>query len=133
MNNHPKIDIEEAKAKALLQLEEWYVQAARQEIEAEKWPWRTPPRIRDIVDTGRLRDSAVVTRLSSGGFSVTWTVPYASNVHEGGVHPKTNQRYEGRPWTRDVNAQVPAKFAELFQAALAAQQLNSNKNESTQS
>lgn len=127
MNNRVQLDIEAAKAEALLRLEEWYVQAAKQEIETAKWPFNTPPRIRDIVDTGRLRDSASVTRLPSGGFSITWTVPYATNVHEGGVDPVTNQRYEGRPWTRDLNAQIPEQFTKFFQAALTEQRVKSNK------
>lgn len=117
----PKLDIDAAVEAALLELERWFLVETRREIETSKWPFATPPRVRDIVDTGRLRDSVVVTRTVTGGFSVTWNVDYATSVHEGGVDPETGARYEGRPWTRDVIARIPSVFTQFLKTALTEQ------------
>lgn len=53
----------------------------------------------DIVDTGALRDSQIIT--FKGGLFVdfTWDVPYAAYVHEGYTHVG-GKVMPGRPWTQ---------------------------------
>lgn len=81
----------------------------REEIESTEWDYPTPPRIRDIVDTGRLRDSQVTTVSTEGDITIRWTAPYAAQVHEGGVTTE-GERFPGRPWTRDPIAELPQLF-----------------------
>lgn len=88
-----------------------------QEISAVKWDYPTPPQVRDIVDTGRLRASQTRTVNPDGSVTFTWPVEYATQVHEGGVSP-TGQRFPGRPWTRDPLAEAPALFGQLLREEL---------------
>ena len=92
-------------------------QRFREEIESPEWKYPTPPRVRDIVDTGNLRDSQVTTVKSDGSFEVQWTAPYAAQVHEGGVTTQ-GQRFPGRPWTRDPIAELPEIFREEMDQAI---------------
>lgn len=89
----------------------------REEIESEEWNYPTEPKVRDIVDTGRLRDSQTSTVTPEGGYEVKWQTPYATQVHEGGV-TTSGQRFPGRPWTRDPIAELPEIFGEELGAAL---------------
>lgn len=91
----------------------------REEIESEKWKYPTEPKVRDIVDTGRLRDSQVSTTTPEGGYEVRWQTPYATQAHEGGV-TRSGQRFPGRPWTRDPIAELPQIFGEELGKALKA-------------
>lgn len=91
-----------------------------QEISAVKWDYPTPPRVRDIVDTGRLRASQTRTLNEDGSFSFTWPVEYAAQVHEGGVSPE-GLRFPGRPWTAAPMAEVPQLFGELLSAEVRRQ------------
>lgn len=62
---------------------------------------------KDIIDTGQLKDSLVITT-TSGGISVKYGAPYAALVHYGGyITPYGNQKLEkvyiaGRPWVDSV-------------------------------
>ena len=47
----------EAVSVAMRQLGTWLDQRFTEEISAVKWQYPTPPQVRDIVDTGRLRAS----------------------------------------------------------------------------
>lgn len=89
----------------------------REEIESEEWKYPTPPKVRDIVDTGRLRDSQVSTITPEGAYEVRWTADYAQQVHEGGV-TTSGQRFPGRPWTRDPIAELPEIFSEELAESL---------------
>lgn len=91
-----------------------------QEISAVKWDYPTPPRVRDIVDTGRLRASQTRTVNEDGSFSFTWPVEYAAQVHEGGVSTE-GLRFPGRPWTKAPMAEIPQLFGELLSAEIKRQ------------
>ena len=85
-----------------------------------KWDYPTPPKVRDIVDTGRLRASQTRTVNPDGSVTFTWPVEYATQVHEGGVSPE-GLRFPGRPWTRDPLAEAPAKFGQFLRNQLESQ------------
>jgi hypothetical protein len=110
-----------AKAQALQQLATWLDTRFTEEISAVKWEYPTPPQVRDIVDTGRLRASQTRTVNSDGSVTFTWPVDYAQQVHEGGV-ATTGMRFPGRPWTKAPLEEAPATFGQLLRTALEAQQ-----------
>lgn len=83
------------------------------EISAVKWDYPTPPKVRDIVDTGRLRASQTRTVNTDGSVTFTWPVEYANQVHEGGV-ALNGQRFPGRPWTAAPLEQAPTLFGQLL-------------------
>lgn len=90
---------------------------------------------RDIVDTGRLRDSMTgpTVKPNRGGLlmDITWKAPYAMNVIKGGpygeyVDPRGNpvgpiQGRPGRDWISVALADFPAKqvFVSVWQLARA--------------
>lgn len=113
--------LQSAKAQAMRQLGTWLDARFTQEISAVKWEYPTPPQVRDIVDTGRLRASQTRVVNPDGSITFTWPVDYAQQVHEGGVST-TGTRFPGRPWTKAPLAEAPAKFGELLRTALEAQQ-----------
>lgn len=87
----------------------------REEISAPKWDYPTPPQLRDIVDSGRLRDSQDYTVSPDGEITFTWSAPYAEQVHEGGV-ALTGQRFPGRPWTQEVlEDELPVMVKEIME------------------
>lgn len=102
-----------AQAQTLKDLSAWFNQRCREEIESEKWAYPTQPKIRDIVATGRLRDSARIVPLPGGGFTVVWEADYSTEVHEGGTTPE-GERFPGRPWTQEPLKELPAKYAQLL-------------------
>lgn len=113
--------LEAAKAQAMRQLGTWLDSRFTAEISAVKWSYPTPPKVRDIVDTGRLRASQTRVLNSDGSVTFTWPVEYAQQVHEGGVST-TGLRFPGRPWTKAPLEEAPTKFGELLRNALEAQQ-----------
>lgn len=113
--------LETAKAQAIRDLSTWLDARFTQEISSTKWDYPTPPQMRDIVDSGRLRASQTRTVNSDGSVTFTWPVDYAQQVHEGGVST-TGMRFPGRPWTKAPLAEAPAKFGQLLRSALEAQQ-----------
>ena len=113
--------LQTAKAQAMRQLATWLDTRFTEEISAVKWEYPTPPQVRDIVDTGRLRASQTRTVNSDGSVTFTWPVDYAQQVHEGGV-ATTGMRFPGRPWTKAPLEEAPAKFGQLLRTALEAQQ-----------
>lgn len=88
-----------------------------QEISAVKWEYPTPPQVRDIVDTGRLRASQTRITNFDGSVTFVWPVEYAGQVHEGGVS-LLGQPFPGRPWTEKPLEEAPAKFGEYLRQAL---------------
>lgn len=90
-----------------------------EEISADKWAYPTPPQVRDIVDTGRLRASQTRTVNPDGSVTFTWPVEYAAEVHEGGVS-LDGQRFPGRPWTRAPLQELPQVFAANLKQQLRA-------------
>lgn len=119
MANQPAFDqaLKRATAKATRQLSTYLDSAFTAEISAAKWPYPTPPQVRDIVETGRLRASQTRSEEPDGSVTFTWPVEYAAQVHEGGVS-RTGMRFPGRPWTRGPLEKAPAKFGEFLRAAL---------------
>lgn len=112
--------LESAKAQAMHQLGTWLDIRFTQEISAVKWAYPTPPSVRDIVDTGRLRASQTRVVNSDGSVTFTWPTEYAQQVHEGGV-ATTGLRFPGRPWTKAPLEEAPSKFGQLLRSALEAQ------------
>lgn len=113
--------LDQATAQAMRQLGTWLDARFTQEISAVKWDYPTPPQVRDIVDTGRLRASQTRTVNSDDSVTFTWPTEYAQQVHEGGV-ATSGLRFPGRPWTKAPLEEAPAKFGQLLRAALEAQQ-----------
>ena len=109
-----------AVAIAMRQLGTWLDQRFTEEISAVKWEYPTPPEVRDIVDTGRLR--ATQTRQDTPeGVIFTWPVEYAQQVHDGGVSTRTRQPFPGRPWTKLPLEQAQEKFGEFLRGATERQ------------
>jgi hypothetical protein len=102
--------LESAKAQAMRQLGTWLDARFTEEISAVKWEFPTPPTVRDVVDTGRLRASQTRVANPDGSVTFTWPVEYAGQVHEGGVS------------TTGLLSEAPAKFGELLRSALEGQQ-----------
>lgn len=113
--------LEAAKAKAIRQLGTWLDARFTEEISAVKWSYPTPPQVRDIVDTGRLRASQTRTVNSDGSVTFSWPVEYAAQVHEGGVSTE-GLRFPGRPWTKAPLEEAPVKFGQFLRSALEEQQ-----------
>jgi hypothetical protein len=90
----------------------------REEFDSVEWKYPTKPTVRDIVDTGRLRDSQRLSLSPEGAATFTWSTPYATQVHEGGVTTQ-GTRFPGRPWTRDPIAELPTIFGEELGNALS--------------
>jgi hypothetical protein len=110
-------DLERAKNAAMRDLATWLDARFTEEISAVKWEYPTPPQVRDIVDTGRLRASQTRVVNPDGSVRFTWPVEYGNQVHEGGVSP-AGLRYPGRPWTKAPMAEAPAKFGSFLRARL---------------
>jgi len=108
---------DKAYQKTLKDLAEWFVQRCTEEIEAEKWPYLTQPKLRDIVASGRLRDSVRIVPKPGGGFEAVWEADYATEVHEGVTTPE-GVAVLGRPWTEQPLKELPAQFAKRFKANL---------------
>ena len=111
---------DQAVAIAMRQLGLWLDQRFTEEISSAKWAYPTPPKVRDIVDSGRLRASQT-RQETRDGVVFTWPVDYAQQVHEGGVSTRTRQPFPGRPWTKAPLEQAQAKFGEYLSAATKRQ------------
>lgn len=120
----PKRPLDEALADAVAeateQLSLWLDVRFTAEISAVKWKYPTPPQVRDIVDTGRLRASQTRTVEADGSVTFTWPVDYAAQAHEGGVDTR-GRRFPGRPWTEAPMQEAAAKFGEFLRAAMEGQ------------
>jgi len=118
----PEFDkaLKSATDRATKRLGLWLDRRFTEEISAVKWDYPTPPKVRDIVDTGRLRASQTRTENPDGSVTFTWPVEYAAQVHEGGVSPR-GLRFPGRPWTT-----APLKEAETQMKLLLDDELTRN-------
>lgn len=105
------------KQATLTELASWLDRRFTAEITTAKWPYPTPPETRDIVASGRLLRSQTVTVSPRGQIDASWPVPYAAQIHEGGVTPY-GMRFPGRPWTADPMKEAPAKFVRLLRSRL---------------
>lgn len=114
-------DLARATAVAMRQLGTWLDARFTQEISAAQWSYPTPPQVRDIVDTGRLRASQTRVTNADGSITFTWPVEYANQVHEGGVSTE-GLRFPGRPWTKAPLEEAPVQFDRLLRSALEAEQ-----------
>lgn len=113
--------LQAATKEATRQLSTWLDARFTAEISATKWDYPTPPQVRDIVDTGRLRASQTRTVEPDGSVTFTWPVEYAAQVHEGGV-ATTGLRFPGRPWTKAPLEEAPAQFSRFLTEALRREQ-----------
>jgi hypothetical protein len=113
-----RLQFADAQARAMDRLQDWFVQRSIQEFNQSDWAYLTEPKLRDIVSSGRLRDSLVIRRTPDGGFEATWEEDYATDVHDGGTL-LDGTKFLGRPWTRDILAELPAKYAQFLDEALA--------------
>lgn len=109
--------VKAASIKASEQLALYLDSRFTDEISSVKWDYPTPPRVRDIVDTGRLRASQTRVVTPEGRITFSWPVEYAQQVHDGGVSTE-GLRFPGRPWTRAPLSEAESKFQEFFDAAL---------------
>lgn len=107
----------EAVTEATTRLSLWLDAQFTAEISAVKWEYPTPPKVRDIVDTGRLRASQTREVEPDGSVTFTWPVDYAAQVHEGGVDTR-GRRFPGRPWTKAPMEGAPAKFGEFLREVM---------------
>ena len=98
---------DKAVAKATQQLVNRLSAEYTSEISSDKWDW-VDGSTRDIVDTGRLRASQTVRRVSDTEFKFSWPVEYAAQVHEG-TKLKGGGEWPARPWTRTALENVDAK------------------------
>jgi len=98
---------DKAVAKATQQLVNRLSAEYTSEISSNKWDW-VDGQTRDIVDTGRLRASQTVRRVSDTEFEFSWPVEYAAQVHEG-TKLKGGGEWPARPWTRTALENVDAK------------------------
>ena len=114
-------ELKAATTQAMQQLSTWLDGRFTEEITSTKWPYPTPPKVRDIVDTGRLRASQTRSVNADGSVTFTWPVDYAQQVHEGGV-AITGMRFPGRPWTKVPLEEASDKFGKYLRSALEAQQ-----------
>jgi hypothetical protein len=79
------------------------------------WDWPRGESPRDIVDTGRLRNSQIMVRLGNRRAMYTWRVPYASIVRNGAVL-RNGTVIPARKWDElAINrAELPEVFAQSF-------------------
>jgi len=109
--------LDTAAKKAVSQLNNWLDARFTEEISAVKWDYPTPPKVRDIVDTGRLRASQTRVQQADNTIEFSWPVEYAQQVHEGGVG-FNGQRFPGRPWTKFPLEEAPQQFTEFLRSAI---------------
>ena len=115
------LELEAASREAMRQLSTWLDNRFTQEISASKWSYPTPPQVRDIVDSGRLRASQTRVVNADGSVTFTWPVEYATQVHEGGVSV-SGYRFPGRAWTKEPLDEASTKYGELLRAAVRRRQ-----------
>jgi hypothetical protein len=118
---NPKVseEIKKALIPAMRNLAIYLDARFTEEISAVKWDYPTPPQVRDIVDTGRLRASQTrYENPETGSIQFTWPVEYAQQVHDGGVSTRTRQPFPGRPWTHLPMQEAPEKFGEYLTSEL---------------
>jgi hypothetical protein len=115
------LELEAASREAMRQLSTWLDNRFTQEISASKWSYPTPPQVRDIVDSGRLRASQTRVVNADGSVTFTWPVEYATQVHEGGVSV-SGDRFPGRAWTKEPLDEASTKYGELLRAAVRRRQ-----------
>jgi len=120
IGNGPRMDavLRQATEGATARLATWLSGRLTEELTTPKWPFPTPPQVRDIVNTGRLLRSQRVTPTALGELTITWGAPYAAQVHEGGVG-LNGMRFPGRPWTTAPLAEAPERFNAFLEEALA--------------
>lgn len=109
-----------AASEATKRLSDWLDARFTDEISASKWDYPTPPQVRDIVDTGRLRASQTRVVKPDGSVTFSWPVEYAAQVHEGGV-AVSGLRFPGRPWTKAPLEEASAQYQRFFEEALRRQ------------
>jgi hypothetical protein len=108
---HTRADVDAAVQAAMQRVGTWLAQQFTAEISAVKWGYPTPPQVRDIVDTGRLRASQTATS-TPDGVKFSWPTEYAMQVHEGGTD-LNGRAFPGRPWTEEPLKKLPEQFGKI--------------------
>lgn len=87
----------------------------RENTEVISEPGAFPSTPEDIVDTGALRSSQQVSKVSDNEYLLSWNVDYALYVHEG-YTLRNGNRVEGRPWTEEARKRldINATFSKLL-------------------
>jgi phage gpG-like protein len=104
LENLPRL-LKVAHRKAMKQMAFLLEEALNTAMESPVWDWTNDTR--DIVDTGKLKDSLKIIVDSDGDMNIIYGTEYAAIVHYGGYfHPfgnrEINQYFPGRPWVSAV-------------------------------
>lgn len=110
--------IQEATERAMFKMNMHLDQRFTEEISAVKWAYNTPPEVRDIVDTGRLRASQLRIVKSPTETIFDWPVEYSMPVHEGGTDNQ-GRPFLARRWTEKPLQEAAGVFANAFAAEIA--------------
>ena len=122
-------ELEDAINRAFDRLVERFEDLQIEQIEAIRWEWFNPTRRtsgqvvtspRDIVDTGKLRDSLQVTNIDDNHVRYEYQEDYAGLVHQGfdGVgRAGSPENYPARPWV--TTAYDENDLLEIFREYLA--------------
>jgi hypothetical protein len=122
-NSNPRsleASMQKAHKRAMEMLADWFNNRCKEEIKSDKWKWPTDPKVRDIVNSGRLVNSQTLRRLPDGSFEVDWPVPYAQEVITGGVSPESG-RFPARDFTAEPLRELPSMYAHFLKIALREQ------------
>lgn len=116
-SNSLEANFDSAHSSAMKMLADWFNIRCKEEIKSDKWKWPVNPKVRDIVNTGRLVNTQTLKRIPDGAFEITWPVPYVSEVINGGVSPEYG-RFPGRDFTAEPMRELPAMYAHFLKIAL---------------
>lgn len=91
--------------KTMREIGEMVETALNEAMDSSVWDWGSDNR--DIVDTGKLRDSLTLYVDSDGDIHIMYGEEYAAIVHYGGYfnpygNPNVTRYYPGRPWVDSV-------------------------------
>lgn len=97
--------VQKAHTRACRLMADEFGRALDDAMESPVWDWKGDKR--DIVDTGRLKESKKIIVDSDGDIHVLYNTKYAALVHYGGYfHPYGNENakvyYPGRPWVTSL-------------------------------
>ena len=122
-------ELEDAINRAFDRLVERFEDLQKEQIEAFRWEWFNPTKRksgqvvsspRDIVDTGRLRDSLQVSNIGNNHVRYEYQEKYSGLVHQGfnGLGKAGSpENYPARPWV--TTACDENDLLEIFREYLA--------------
>lgn len=116
-SNSISSEVQSAHRTAMEMLADWFNNRLKEEIKSDKWKWPVEPKLRDIINSGRLIDTQMLVRRSDGSFEVLWPAPYTTEVINGGVSPESG-RFPGRDFTAEPMRELPMMYAHFLKIAL---------------